>query len=426
MSGYVVVGTQWGDEGKGKMIDVIAEKADLIVRYQGGNNAGHTVVIGDEKYVLHLTPSGILNGSGSCIIGPGVVVDLRVLIEEIELLESKGIDTSKLYISDRAHIIMPYHITLDEVKESLRGKNAIGTTKRGIGPAYGDKISRVGIRASDLLDIEYFKKRLKNNIQEKNAFFERVYNQEKLDFDAILNEYKGYIKKLKNRIIDSMPIIHEALESDKVVLFEGAQAAMLDIDYGTYPYVTSSSPTVGGVTTGAGVPPTAIDRSFGVMKAYTTRVGAGPYPTELDDEFGKEIREKGGEYGATTGRPRRCGWFDGVVGKYAVRLNGLTDIALTKLDVLSGVKKIKIAVAYEIDGKKYETVPASLNKLEKAKPIYEEMDGWDEDITDIRNFDKLPENAKKYVKRLEEIVGTQISVVSVGPKRSQNININEI
>jgi len=426
MAGYVVVGTQWGDEGKGKMIDVIAEKADLIVRYQGGNNAGHTVVVGDEKFVLHLIPSGVLNGNGDCIIGPGVVVDPKVLLEEIKLLEEKGIDTDKLYISDRAHIIMPYHITIDEVKESLRGKNAIGTTKRGIGPCYGDKISRVGIRASDMLDMEYFKQRLHENVNEKNMFFEKVYGRKKLDFNEILSEYEGYIEKLKHRIIDSFPVIHKALEEDKLVLFEGAQAAMLDIDYGTYPYVTSSSPTVGGAIVGAGVPFSAIDKTIGVMKAYTTRVGAGPYPTELEDEMGKMLRKNGGEYGATTGRPRRCGWFDGVVGKYAVRLNGLTDVALTKIDVLTGIEKIKVAVEYEIDGERYDSVPASLNKLAQAKPIYEEIDGWKEDITGVKEYDKLPENAKKYIKRLEEIIGTKISMVSVGPERSQNIYINEI
>ena len=426
MAGYVVVGTQWGDEGKGKMIDVIAEKADLIVRYQGGNNAGHTVVVGNEKFVLHLIPSGVLNGNGDCIIGPGVVVDPKVLLEEIKLLEEKGINTKKLYISDRAHIIMPYHITIDEVKESLRGKNAIGTTKRGIGPCYGDKISRVGIRASDMLDIEYFKQRLQENVNEKNMFFEKVYGRKSLDFNEILSEYEGYIAKLKHRIIDSFPVIHKALEEDKLVLFEGAQAAMLDIDYGTYPYVTSSSPTVGGAIVGSGVPFTAINKTIGVMKAYTTRVGAGPYPTELEDEMGKSLRKNGGEYGATTGRPRRCGWFDGVVGRYAVRLNGLTDVALTKIDVLTGIEKIKVAVGYEIDGKRYDSVPASLNKLAQARPIYEEIDGWKEDITKITNYNDLPGNAKRYIKRLEEIIGTKISMVSVGPERSQNIYINEI
>lgn len=426
MAGYVVVGTQWGDEGKGKIIDVISEKADIIIRFQGGNNAGHTVVVKGEKFVLHLIPSGILNSKGKCLIGPGVVVDPRVLLHEIDILEKKGIDTSNLFISDRAHIIMPYHVEMDKIREDRSGKNKIGTTRRGIGPCYGDKIARTGIRAVDFFNEEVFKDKLKTNLDEKNEMFEKVYNMPKLDFDTILNDYKGYIEKLKHRIVDTIPIVHEAISQKKLVLFEGAQAAMLDINYGTYPYVTSSSPTSGGALTGVGIPPKAIDKVIGVIKAYTTRVGEGAFPTELLDKQGEDLREAGGEYGATTGRPRRCGWFDGVVGRYAVMLNGITDIVLTKIDVLSGLEKIKIAKSYEIEEKIYDTVPASIEMLAKAKPVYIEVDGWKEDITKIKKYEDLPENAKKYIAKLEEVIGTKISMVSVGPDREQNIFINEI
>lgn len=426
MAGYVVVGTQWGDEGKGKIIDVISEKADIIIRFQGGNNAGHTVVVKGEKFVLHLIPSGILNSKGKCLIGPGVVVDPRVLLHEIDILEKKGIDTSNLFISDRAHIIMPYHVEMDKIREDRSGKNKIGTTRRGIGPCYGDKIARTGIRAVDFFNEEVFKDKLKTNLDEKNEMFEKVYNMPKLDFDTIFNDYKGYIEKLKHRIVDTIPIVHEAISQKKLVLFEGAQAAMLDINYGTYPYVTSSSPTSGGALTGVGIPPKAIDKVIGVIKAYTTRVGEGAFPTELLDKQGEDLREAGGEYGATTGRPRRCGWFDGVVGRYAVMLNGITDIVLTKIDVLSGLEKIKIAKSYEIEGKIYDTVPASIEMLAKAKPVYIEVDGWKEDITKIKKYEDLPENAKKYIAKLEEVIGTKISMVSVGPDREQNIFINEI
>ncbi|TDT72235.1 adenylosuccinate synthetase [Hypnocyclicus thermotrophus] len=425
MAGYVVVGTQWGDEGKGKIIDVLAHKADYVVRFQGGNNAGHTVVVNGEKFILHLLPSGMLHGNGKCIIGPGVVVDPKVLLKEIETLDEKGAKTDHLFISDRAHIIMPYHIKLDEVKENARGNKKIGTTKRGIGPCYADKISRCGIRAADLLDINIFKEKLKDNLNEKNELLTKIYNEKPLNFDEIFNEYTEYAKKLKDRIIDSVPDINQALKEDKFVLFEGAQAMMLDINFGTYPYVTSSSPTTGGVTTGVGIAPNKINKRIGVMKAYTTRVGEGPFVTELNNETGEKLRAIGGEYGATTGRPRRCGWLDLVVGKYAVDINGLTDVVLTKIDVLSGFEKIKIAIAYEIDGERYDYVPASIEKLQRAIPIYEELDGWKEDITSIKNYEELPENCKKYIKRIEEIIGCSISMVSVGPDRTQNIFIKE-
>lgn len=421
MAGYVVVGTQWGDEGKGKIIDVLAHKADYVVRFQGGNNAGHTVVVNGEKFILHLLPSGMLHGNGRCIIGPGVVVDPKVLLEELKTLEDKGAKTDHLFISDRAHLIMPYHVRLDEVKEIARGENKIGTTKRGIGPCYADKIARCGIRAVDLFDMEIFAKKLKINLDEKNTLLTKVYETEALDYDKILADHKEYAEKLKHRIIDATPEINAALDSDKFVLFEGAQAAMLDINYGTYPYVTSSSPTTGGVTTGAGVAPSKIGRSIGVMKAYTTRVGEGPFVTELECELGETLRAVGHEYGATTGRPRRCGWLDVVVGKYAVDINGLTDVVMTKIDVLSGHKTLKICTAYEIDGKTFTAPPAAIEMLAKAKPVYEEMAGWDEDITGIRDYDKLPINCQKYIERVEELVGCKITMVSVGPDREQNI-----
>ena len=421
MASYVVVGTQWGDEGKGKIIDVLAHKADYVVRFQGGNNAGHTVVVNGEKFILHLLPSGMLHGNGKCVIGPGVVVDPKVLLHELSTLEEKGAKIDHLFISDRAHLIMPYHVKLDIVKEEARGINKIGTTKRGIGPCYSDKIARCGIRAVDLLDMEAFGRKLKINLDEKNELFTKIYNTEAMSYDTIMADFTEYAEKLKHRIADFVPEINEALDNDKVVMFEGAQAMMLDINFGTYPYVTSSSPTAGGVTTGVGVAPSKIDRVIGVMKAYTTRVGEGPFITELNDETGEKLRTVGSEFGATTGRPRRCGWLDGVVGKYAVMINGLTDVVVTKIDVLSGMDELKICVGYEIDGKVWTTIPAAIEMTEKAIPVYETLPGWSEDITGMREYDELPENCKKYVARMEEIVGCEITMISVGPDRSQNI-----
>jgi len=421
MSSYVVVGTQWGDEGKGKIIDVLAHKADYVVRFQGGNNAGHTVVVNGEKFILHLLPSGMLHGNGKCIIGPGVVVDPKVLLKELATLDEKGAKTDHLFISDRAHLIMPYHIALDEAKEKAAGELKIGTTKRGIGPCYADKIERIGIRAIDLLNMEAFAKKLKRNVESSNALLTKVYEEEALSYEKILEDFKGYAKQLKHRIQDVTPEINEALDQDKVVMFEGAQALMLDIDYGTYPYVTSSSPTAGGVTVGAGVSPRKIERIIGVMKAYTTRVGEGPFVTELHDELGDRLRTTGGEFGSTTGRPRRCGWLDAVVGKYAVDINGLTDVVMTKIDVLSGLETLKICTAYEINGKVLTSPPASIEALQDAKPIYEELKGWTEDITEITEYEKLPENCKKYIARVEELIGCEITMISVGPDRSQNI-----
>ena len=420
MSTYVIVGTQWGDEGKGKIIDVLSPKADYIVRYQGGNNAGHTVVVNDDKFILHLLPSGIINSKGKCVIGAGVVVDIDVLIEEIAVLEKRGMKLDNLFIDERAHIIMPYHIEIDKAKEEAMGENKIGTTQRGIGPCYIDKIARNGIRIGDLLEPERFRDKLTWNVLEKNDMLVR-YGKPTFDLEELYNKFMELADKIKFRIIDGVVEINEAIEDKKLVLFEGAQALMLDIDYGTYPYVTSSSPTAGGVTTGVGVSPRKIERILGVMKAYVTRVGEGPFPTEQDNEIGEKLRAIGHEYGATTGRPRRCGWLDLVIGRYAVLINGLTDIVLTKIDVLTGFEKIKVAVGYEIDGKVHTSYPGNLRKSKPLKIVYEELDGWMEDITQIKNYEELPENCKKYIEYIENKLNCNVSMVSVGPERSQNI-----
>ena len=420
MSTYVIVGTQWGDEGKGKIIDVLSPKADYIVRYQGGNNAGHTVVVNDDKFILHLLPSGIINSKGKCVIGAGVVVDIDVLLEEIAVLEKRGMKLDNLFIDERAHIIMPYHIEIDKAKEEAMGENKIGTTQRGIGPCYIDKIARNGIRIGDLLEPERFRDKLTWNVLEKNDMLVR-YGKPTFDLEELYNKFMEIADKIKFRIIDGVVEINEAIEEKKLVLFEGAQALMLDIDYGTYPYVTSSSPTAGGVTTGVGVSPRKIERILGVMKAYVTRVGEGPFPTEQDNEIGEKLRAIGHEYGATTGRPRRCGWLDLVIGRYAVLINGLTDIVLTKIDVLTGFEKIKVAVGYEIDGKVHTSYPGNLRKSKPLKIVYEELDGWMEDITQIKNYEELPENCKKYIEYIENKLNCNVSMVSVGPERSQNI-----
>ena len=420
MSTYVIVGTQWGDEGKGKIIDVLSPKADYIVRYQGGNNAGHTVVVNDDKFILHLLPSGIINSKGKCVTGAGVVVDIDVLLEEIAVLEKRGMKLDNLFIDERAHIIMPYHIEIDKAKEEAMGENKIGTTQRGIGPCYIDKIARNGIRIGDLLEPERFRDELTWNVLEKNDMLVR-YGKPTFDLEELYNKFMELADKIKFRIIDGVVEINEAIEEKKLVLFEGAQALMLDIDYGTYPYVTSSSPTAGGVTTGVGVSPRKIERILGVMKAYVTRVGEGPFPTEQDNEIGEKLRAIGHEYGATTGRPRRCGWLDLVIGRYAVLINGLTDIVLTKIDVLTGFEKIKVAVGYEIDGKVHTSYPGNLRKSKPLKIVYEELDGWMEDITQIKNYEELPENCKKYIEYIENKLNCNVSMVSVGPERSQNI-----
>lgn len=421
MSGTAIIGSQWGDEGKGKIIDYLAKSSDVVVRAQGGNNAGHTVVVDNEKYALHLVPSGILNPDALNIVGNGVVLDPRVFLEEVERFNQRGIDTSSIKISERTHIIMPYHWHIDTLMEQERGSMDIGTTKKGIGPCYMDKAERTGIRALDLIDPEVFPKRLKEELEKKNRIITKLYDAQPLSYEEILEEYTGYAKKLEKYVTNTEKIINEALADGKKVLFEGAQGSMLDLDFGTYPYVTSSHPTIGGFITGSGVGVKAITSVIGITKAYTTRVGKGPFVTELLDETGDRIREIGHEYGTTTGRPRRCGWLDLVVLKYSAMINGFTSISLMLLDVLSDFDTLKICTAYRIDGKETQDFPASLDQLAKAEPVYTEMEGFSGDITEVTSFDELPENAKKYIKAIEDFIKVPVRIVSVGPKRSQTI-----
>ena len=421
MAGYVVVGTQWGDEGKGKVVDLLGKHVDMVVLYQGGNNAGHTVVVNGKKTVLHLLPSGILNKDALCVIGPGVVLNPFVLFEEVEALEKEGLQCDHLRISDRTQLLMPYHVRLDELIEARGGKYKVGTTKNGIGPCYSDKYSRIGIRVCDLQDWNVFEEKLKSTLEIKNAEIEKVYGGEPFDYDEMVAQFKVIREKMLPMICDSVSLVNEALENDKVVLFEGAQANMLDINYGTYPFVTSSSPTSAGVLEGAGVPPQSLTRIIGVAKAYSTRVGEGPYITELLGDEGEALRQKGFEFGATTGRPRRCGWLDLPVVKQAVRINGLTDIAMTKIDILTGYDKIPVCVGYELDGKQIDYVPASLEVYGRCKPVWKVFDGWTEDISQIRNYEDLPENCRKYVEFVEEYTKTSVSLVSVSPEREGNI-----
>ncbi|WP_123054883.1 adenylosuccinate synthase [Clostridium sp. JN-1] len=428
MSAFIVLGAQWGDEGKGKMTDYLAKSAEVVVRFQGGNNAGHTVEVGDKQYKLHLIPSGILYEDKLNIIGNGVVLDPKSLFEEISYLEGLGVKVTpeNLMISDRAQVVMPYHRVLDGVKEKSRGKNDIGTTGKGIGPCYTDKAERSGIRVCDLMHTEVFEEKLKHNIEMKNDIITKVFGGNALNFVDIYNEYLEYSKKLKPFVKDISVEVYKNIKSGKKVLFEGAQGTLLDIDYGTYPYVTSSNTIAGGVCTGAGVGPTMISNIVGIAKAYTTRVGKGPFPTELFDETGDWIREKGHEYGVTTGRARRCGWLDLVILKTSARISGLTSFAVTKIDTLAGLEKVKVCVGYKMDGKVIDYVPASLEDLAKCEPIYEELDGWDESIENARTYEDLPENAKAYLKKIEELTETKVSIVSVGPKRDQTIKVSEI
>lgn len=426
MPAVVLIGAQWGDEGKGKITDYLAQRADVVVRYQGGNNAGHTVVVGDQEFKLHLIPSGILYPGTTCVIGNGVVIDPKVLVKELDYLKSKNINTDSLRISERAHLIMPYHIRLDELEEERKGINKIGTTRKGIGPAYMDKAARVGIRVIDLLDKDEFSEKLKRNLQSKNNLLERVYEVKGFDFQEIYSEYLGYAEKIKHLVADTSVIIHDALDEGKNVLFEGAQGTLLDLDHGTFPYVTSSHPVAGAACIGAGVGPTDISKVIGVVKAYTTRVGEGPFPTELTGEMGDLIRNIGHEYGTTTGRPRRCGWLDCVILRYAARVSGLDSIAITKLDVLDQVEKIKICVGYKYNGQELRNFPSSLKVLAQCEPIYEKMDGWLEDTTHIRSYDELPENAKKYIERITRLIGVKSAIIAVGPKREQTIVIDTI
>ena len=428
MSAFIVLGAQWGDEGKGKMTDYLAEEANVVVRYQGGNNAGHTVEVGEKQYKLHLIPSGILHDEKLNVIGNGVVVDPKAFFTEIDYLKEEGVKVTpeKLIVSDRAHVIMPYHKVLDKLKEKARGKNDIGTTGKGIGPCYTDKFERCGIRVCDLIDKEVFKEKLKDNIEMKNKYIVNVLGGEPLSFEEIYEEYSKYGEKLKHFVKDTSVRVYNEIKEDKTVLFEGAQGMLLDIDYGTYPYVTSSNTTAGGVANGVGIGPNMITNAVGIAKAYTTRVGKGPFPTELEDETGEWIREKGHEYGVTTGRSRRCGWLDIVILKTSVRVSGLTSLAVTKIDTLAGLEKVNMCVGYKFNDEIIDYFPASLEDLAKCEPIYEEFDGWDESVANARSFDELHENAKKYLNRIEELTDTRISIVSVGPKRSQTIRVKEI
>jgi len=421
MPAIVLVGAQWGDEGKGKATDLLGDTVDYVVRYQGGNNAGHTVVIGSEKYALHLLPSGILSPNVVPVIGNGVVIDPAVLLEEIRGLDARGINTSKLVISTNAHLITPYHRTIDKVSERFLGKSKIGTTGRGIGPAYADKISRIGIRVQDLFDRSILEQKLEGALNDKNQVLTKVFNRKNMSVSEILEEYLAYAEILRPYVADTSLLLDKALKAGKTVLLEGSQGTLLDVDHGTYPFVTSSNPTAGGACTGSGIGPKAITRVIGIVKAYTTRVGSGPFPTELLDDDGDKLRTIGHEYGTTTGRNRRCGWYDAPIARYAVRINGLTDFFLTKLDVLTGWEKIPVCVAYDVDGTRHDELPASQTDFHHAKPIYEYLPGWKEDISKARSLSDLPKNAQDYVKYLEEISGAPMSAIGVGPGRDETI-----
>jgi adenylosuccinate synthase len=421
MPAVVVLGTQWGDEGKGKATDQLGSRIDYVVKFNGGNNAGHTVVINGEKYALHLLPSGILSPGVVPVIGNGVVVDLEVLFQEIDALEARGLSAERLLVSSAAHVIAPYHRTIDKVTERFLGKRKIGTTGRGIGPAYADKINRVGIRIQDLFDEKILRQKVEGSLDQKNHLLVKVYNRRAITVDETIEDLLGFADRVRPYVADTPLVLNRALDEGKTLVFEAGQATMLDIDHGTYPFVTSSSATAGGACTGSGVGPTRIDRVVGVAKAYTTRVGEGPYPTELFDADGEWLRQTGGEFGTTTGRPRRTGWYDSVVARYSTRINGLTDIVLTKLDVLTGRDKIPVAVAYDVDGRRFDEMPDDQSDFHHAKPIYEYLDGWTEDISTARDFDDLPVAAQRYLERLEELSGTQISAIGVGPGREATV-----
>ncbi|OLT44801.1 adenylosuccinate synthase [Serinicoccus sp. CNJ-927] len=421
MPAIVLVGAQWGDEGKGKATDLLGSDIDYVVKFNGGNNAGHTVVIGDQKYALHLLPSGILSPGCTPVIGNGVVVDLAVLIEELDGLEARGIDTSLLRISASAHVIPPYNRVLDKVNERFLGKRRIGTTGRGIGPTYADKMSRVGIRVQDLYDESILRQKVEAALEVKNQLLLKIYNRRAVEVDEVMEELLRHAERIRPMVTDTVLELGEALDAGKTVLFEAGQATLLDVDHGTYPFVTSSNATAGGACTGSGVPPTRIDRVIGVFKAYSTRVGEGPFPTELEDEHGQHLRDVGAEYGTTTGRPRRCGWADVVIGRYAQRVNGLTDVVLTKLDVLTGLDTVPICVGYDVQGQRFDEMPVNQSDFHHARPVYEELPGWSEDITGARRFTDLPLAAQRYVERLEELIGARISVIGIGPGRDEVI-----
>jgi adenylosuccinate synthase len=426
MPAIVLVGAQWGDEGKGKATDLLGGSVDYVVRYQGGNNAGHTVVIGDQSYALHLLPSGVLTPGCVPVIGNGVVVDPAVLLEEIAAIEERGVSCDDLKLSSDAHLITPYHRTLDKVSERYLGKRAIGTTGRGIGPAYGDKVARLGIRVQDLFDPSILRQKVEGALRDKNQVLVKVFNRKEVSVDAVVEEYLGYADRLRRYVVDTSLLLTQALAAGKVVLLEGSQGTLLDVDHGTYPFVTSSNPTAGGACAGSGIGPTRIDRVVGILKAYTTRVGAGPFPTELLDDDGERLRTVGGERGVTTGRPRRCGWFDAVVARYATRVNGLTDFFLTKLDVLTGFEEIPVCVAYEIEGKRHDEMPMTQSEFHHAEPVYERLPGWDEDIRAARSLADLPKNARCYVEALEDMAGAPISAIGVGPGRDETVEVRSL
>jgi adenylosuccinate synthase len=425
MANTAVVGAQWGDEGKGKVVDFLAKDADIIARYQGGNNAGHTVVVGEEEYIFHLLPSGILHPDKKCIIGNGVVLSPKVLFEEIDNLRPRGVYVGEnLSISDRAHVIMPYHLLVESNDENNRGAKKIGTTKRGIGPAYVDKVARAGIRVGDLLNLKVFEEKLDFNLNEKAGILNKSKQWIESARTAIIEEYRDYANRIERFVADTSVILNEAIKAGKSILFESAQGTLLDVDLGTYPYGTSSNPTAGGVCTGLGVGPTAIDKVIGVVKAYVTRVGEGPFPTKLSPDMDELVRQKGQEFGATTGRPRRCGWFDAVAGRYAVRVNGFTGIAVTKLDILDEMDPIKLCVGYKYNGKALTEFPSQIDVLENCEPVYESMDGWLADTSELKRYEDLPENARKYVERISQLMGTKVELVAVGRERDRILVIN--
>ncbi|TQO20166.1 adenylosuccinate synthetase [Rhodoglobus vestalii] len=421
MPAIVIIGAQWGDEGKGKATDLLGSRIDYVVKFNGGNNAGHTVVVGSEKYALHLLPSGILTDGVTPIISNGVVVDIEVLFEELDALIARGVDVSKLLVSANAHVITNYHRTLDKVTERFLGKRQIGTTGRGIGPAYADKINRVGIRIQDLFDEKILRQKVEGALDQKNHLLVKVYNRRAIEVEEIVTELLSYAERLRPMVSDTGLLLNQALDRGEVVLFEGGQATMLDVDHGTYPFVTSSSSTSGGAATGSGVAPNRLERVIGIVKAYTTRVGSGPFPTELFDDSGEFLRENGFEFGTTTGRPRRCGWYDAPIARYSARINGVTDFVLTKLDVLTGLKTIPVCVAYDVDGERHDEMPVSQSDFHHAVPIYEEFPGWQEDITGARTFDGLPKNAQDYALAIERMSGARISAIGVGPGRDEII-----
>ncbi|MBJ7433878.1 MAG: adenylosuccinate synthase [Microbacteriaceae bacterium] len=426
MPAVVIIGAQWGDEGKGKATDLIAGRIDHVVKFNGGNNAGHTVVIGDEKYALHLLPSGILTEGVVPVIANGVVIDLEVLFEELDALISRGIDVSRLRVSANAHVITSYHRTLDKVTERFLGKRQIGTTGRGIGPTYADKINRVGIRIQDIFDEGILRQKVDGALDMKNHLLVKIYNRRAITADEIVDELLSYADRLRPLVCDTSLLLHEALADGKTVLFEGGQATMLDVDHGTYPFVTSSNSTAGGASTGAGIGPNQISRVIGIVKAYTTRVGSGPFPTELDNEEGERLRQAGAEFGTTTGRPRRCGWYDAPIARYSARINGITDFVLTKLDVLTGLTEIPVCVAYEVDGVRFDEMPINQSDFHHATPVYESFPGWTEDISTARSFADLPANAQNYIHAIEKISGARFSAIGVGPARDEIIAIHDL